>query len=185
MDRRVPSRGNAMQCPFCGQDNDRVVDSRSSEGGRVVRRRRQCEACNRRFTTYERAEEALRLTVIKTDGSRQPYDRQKVIVGLENACYKRAISDQQIRQIIEATEEDIFHAFDKEVPSSFIGDAVANHLRDVDKIAYIRFASVYRQFADVGELIHEANEVKGMPVVGSEQGDLFARQQEQPKDKKE
>jgi transcriptional repressor NrdR len=174
-----------MQCPFCGQDKDRVVDSRSSEGGRVVRRRRQCEACNRRFTTYERAEEALRLTVIKKDGSRQPYDRQKVIACLENACYKRPISDQQIRQIVEATEEDIFHAFDKEVPSSFIGDAVGAHLREVDKIAYIRFASVYRQFADVGELILEANEVKGMPMVGAEQRDLFAQQQEQQKDKKE
>ena len=162
-----------MQCPFCGQDNDRVVDSRSSEGGKVVRRRRECGSCKRRFTTYERAEEALRLTVIKKDGSRQPYDRQKLISGLGKACYKRPVTDQQIRAIVEATEEDIFRHCEKDVPSSFIGDVVSAHLRAVDKVAYMRFASVYRQFADVGELIEEATEVKDIPTVGLEQRELF------------
>jgi transcriptional repressor NrdR len=162
-----------MQCPFCGQDKDRVIDSRSSDGARVVRRRRQCEACGRRFTTYERVEEAVRLTVIKKDGSRQPYDRQKVIAGLEQACYKRPVTDEQIRGILDATEEDIFRVFEKDVPSEFIGDTVARHLKNIDKIAYIRFASVYRRFEDVGEFIEEARGVKEMPVCGPEQKDLF------------
>jgi len=162
-----------MQCPFCGQDNDRVVDSRSSEGGRVVRRRRQCLACNRRYTTYERAEETLRLTVIKKDGSRQPYDRQKLITGLEKACYKRRVTNQQIRAIVEATEEEIFRHWEKDVPSSFIGEAVGRHIRDLDKVAYMRFASVYREFADVGELIEEAREVEDLPTVGADQKELF------------
>ncbi len=162
-----------MQCPFCGQDRDRVIDSRSSDGGRVVRRRRKCEACDRRFTTYERVEEAVRLAVLKKDGSRQPYDRQKVLTGLERACYKRPITVEQLRGIVEATEEDIFRRFEKDVPSSFIGDTVSRHLREVDKIAYMRFASVYRQFADVGELIEEAEGVKEMPACGPEQKELF------------
>ncbi len=162
-----------MQCPFCGQNNDKVVDSRSSEGGRAVRRRRQCLACERRFTTYERPEEALRLTVTKKDGSREPYDRQKLIAGLEKACFKRAVSNEQIRMIVEACEEDIYRGFDREVPSTFIGDAAMAHLREVDKIAYLRFASVYRNFADVGELIEEATEVKDSPAAGKRQGDLF------------
>ena len=162
-----------MQCPFCGQNKDRVIDSRSSEGGKVVRRRRQCEACKRRFTTYERVEETLRLAVMKKDGSRQPYDRQKLISGLEKACYKRPITDGQIRAMVEATEEEIFRHWEKDVPSSFIGEALGRHLREADKIAYMRFASVYREFTDVGELIDEAREVKDIPTVGSDQKDLF------------
>lgn len=162
-----------MQCPFCGQDNDKVVDSRSSEGGRIVRRRRQCLACGKRYTTYERPEETIRLTVIKKDGSREPYDRQKVILGLQKACYKRPITDEQIGQVVEAAEEEIFRSFDKQVPSSFIGDTLSARLRELDKIAYVRFASVYRNFTDVGELIDEAQEVKDSPPVGPEQPDLF------------
>jgi transcriptional repressor NrdR len=162
-----------MQCPFCGQNNDKVVDSRSSEGGRTVRRRRQCLACQRRFTTYERPEDALRLTVIKKDGSREPYERQKVIAGLEKACSKRPVSGEQIRLIVEASEEDVFRHYDREVPSSFIGDTVSRHLREVDKIAYVRFASVYRNFGDIGELIEEAKEVNRLPAVGKEQKELF------------
>ena len=162
-----------MQCPFCGQDNDKVVDSRSSEGGRVVRRRRHCLACGKRYTTYERPEDNIRLTVIKKDGSREPYDRQKIINGLQKACYKRSVTDDQIRHVVDATEEDIFHNYDKEVPSSFIGDAVGKHLKGLDKIAYVRFASVYRNFADVGELIEEAREVKDAPRAGPGQKDLF------------
>ena len=162
-----------MQCPFCGQDNDKVVDSRSSEGGRVVRRRRQCLGCSRRFTTYERPEETIRLTVIKKDGSRSVYQREKIIAGLQKACYKRPVSDEQIRQIVEATEEDIFRQYDRDVPSSFVGDRVSAHLRQIDQIAYVRFASVYRDFKDVGELIDEAREVKDTPRVGPEQKELF------------
>ncbi len=162
-----------MQCPFCGQDNDKVVDSRGAEGGRVIRRRRQCLACTRRYTTYERPEEALRLRVVKKDGARVPYDRQKIIDGLQKACFKRPVSDEQIRAVVESVEEDLFHNFDKDVPSSFIGDAVAHHLKQVDKIAYVRFASVYRQFADVGELIDEAKRVEHAAQVSPQQQDLF------------
>ena len=167
-----------MQCPFCGQDNDKVIDSRSSEGGRVVRRRRECLACSRRYTTYERPETSIRLTVVKKDGSREPYDRQKLIEGLRRACYKRPVSDEQIMKIVEEAEEDIFHKFDREVPTSFIGDAVSVHLRDVDKIAYVRFASVYREFTDVGELIQEAQDVKDIPTAGPEQPPLFKEEED-------
>ncbi len=164
-----------MQCPFCGQDNDKVVDSRGAEGGRVIRRRRQCLACTRRYTTYERPEEALRLRVIKKDGARVPYDRQKIIDGLQKACFKRPVSDEQIRSVVESVEEEIFRQFDKDVPSSFIGDSVAHFLRQVDKIAYVRFASVYRQFADVGELIDEAQRVEHASQIGRQQKDLFSQ----------
>ncbi len=165
-----------MQCPFCGKDDDKVVDSRSSEGGRVVRRRRECNGCHRRFTTYERVEESIRIGVIKKDGSREAYDRQKIIDGLEMACFKRRITNEQIRRIVESVEERIFQQFEKDVPSSFIGDAVSEALRAVDKIAYIRFASVYREFADVGELIDEAREVEELPTVPEDQPGLFEEQ---------
>ena len=166
-----------MRCPFCGQDEDKVIDSRSSEGGRVVRRRRECLDCERRFTTYERVEETVRLSVVKKDGSREPYSRDKLLRGLEQSCYKRPISDAQLRQIADAVEEDIFKGFDKEVPSVFLGDVLASKLREVDKIAYVRFASVYREFADVGELIVEAQQAEATPTVSLDQPDLF------PKDK--
>ena len=162
-----------MRCPFCGRDEDKVVDSRSSEGGRVIRRRRQCLACQRRYTTYERPEGALKITVVKKDDSRQPYDRQKVIAGLQKACYKRPVTDEQIRNVVEAAEEEIFRQYDKEVPSGFIGDVVGSCLRNVDKIAYVRFASVYREFEDVGDLIHEAQAIRNVPQTGPEQKDLF------------
>ena len=162
-----------MQCPFCGQDSDKVVDSRSSEGGCAVRRRRQCLACQRRFTTYERPEEAIRQIIVKKDGSRSPYERRKIIAGLQKACYKRPVTDGQILRIVDETEEDIFRHCDKEVPSTFIGDAVSARLREVDKIAYVRFASVYRQFKDVGELIDEAQELQRDSNAGPEQKDLF------------
>jgi transcriptional repressor NrdR len=162
-----------MQCPFCGQDDDKVIDSRSSEGGCVVRRRRRCQACDRRFTTYERVEETVRLTVMKKDGSREPYEREKMIAGLEHACYKRPVTNDQIRQIIEAVEEQIFRTCDREVSSRFIGDILISRLREVDKIAYVRYASVYRDFEDVGELINEAQELGTDPVDWPEQRDLF------------
>lgn len=162
-----------MRCPFCGQEDDKVIDSRSSEGGRVVRRRRKCNACSRRFTTYERVEETVRMFVVKKDGSREPYSRDKMIAGLEKSCYKRPVSSQQILQIADSTEELLFRRFDKEVPANFIGDELGSRLREVDKIAYVRFASVYREFEDVGDLINEAQEVKHDPVVSPEQGDLF------------
>jgi transcriptional repressor NrdR len=146
-----------VRCPFCKEDQDRVVDSRSSEAGRVIRRRRQCLLCKRRFTTYEKTGESFKLHVVKKDGSRVPYDRDKVITGLQKACYKRAVSAEQLQQIADNTEEDIFRRFDKEVTSAFVGESVMRHLRNVDKVAYIRFASVYREFKDAGELIEEVS----------------------------
>jgi len=162
-----------MQCPFCGQNHDKVVDSRSSEGGRAVRRRRQCLACNRRFTTYEKPDEGFSMSVIKKDNSREPYNRQKLIAGLQKACSKRPVSNEHIRRILEACEEEMFRQFEREVPSKFIGDTVSRYLREVDKIAYVRFAIVYQNFNDLGELIKEANAVKDAPVAGPRQKPLF------------
>ena len=147
-----------MRCPFCKEDSDKVIDSRSSDGGRVIRRRRQCLVCKKRFTTYEKTGESFKMYVIKKDNSRVPYDREKIIAGLQKACYKRPVSAEQIRQIADKVEEDIFRNFDKEVTSSFVGESVIKHLRDVDKVAYIRFASVYRDFKDAGELIEEVTQ---------------------------
>jgi len=149
----------SVRCPYCKEDRDRVMDSRSSESARVIRRRRQCLACKKRFTTYEKIGESARLYVVKKDNSRVPYDREKVILGLQKACYKRPVSAEQIQQIADRVEEDIFKSFDKEVSSAFIGESVMEHLRRVDKVAYIRFASVYRDFKDAGELIEEVTEV--------------------------
>ena len=147
-----------MKCPFCKEDHDKVIDSRSSEGARVIRRRRQCLDCNRRFTTYEKIAEGFKLNVVKKDGSRLPYDRDKVIAGLQKACYKRPVSVDQVQAIADKVEEDIFREFDKEVSSRFIGESAMKNLRDVDKVAYIRFASVYRQFTDAGDFIEEVRQ---------------------------
>ncbi len=148
-----------MKCPFCKEDQDRVIDSRSSNSGRVIRRRRQCLVCKRRFTTYEKTGESFKLYIVKKDRSRVPYDRDRVIGGLQKACYKRPVSEEQIQQIADKVEEDIFRNFDKEASSAFIGESLMKHLRAVDKVAYIRFASVYRSFKDAGELIEEVSRV--------------------------
>jgi len=111
--------------------------------------------CKRRFTTYEKTSDSIKLHVVKKDKSRVPYDRDKIIVGLQKACYKRPVSAEQLQQVADKTEEDIFRSSDKEVTSAFIGECVMKHLRDADKVAYIRFASVYREFKDAGELIDE------------------------------
>jgi transcriptional repressor NrdR len=167
-----------MRCPFCKEDRDKVIDSRSSEGGRVIRRRRQCLACKRRFTTYEKIGESFKLYVTKKDGSRVPYDREKIVTGLQKACYKRHVSAEQIQQIVDKVEESVFRNFDKEVSSTFIGESVMKQLRKVDKVAYIRFASVYRDFKDAGELIDEVREAiqRVEPV---EQPTLFNQEREE------
>ncbi len=153
-----------MRCPFCKEDRDRVIDSRSSDAGRVIRRRRQCLACKKRFTTYEKIGESFKLYVVKKDNSRVPFNREKIIAGLQKACYKRPVSVEQIQQVADKVEEDIFRNFDKEVSSAFIGESVMKQLRAVDKVAYIRFASVYRDFQDAGELIEEVSEVISRPA---------------------
>jgi transcriptional repressor NrdR len=148
-----------VRCPFCKENHDKVVDSRSSDAGRIIRRRRQCLACKKRFTTYEKIGESFKLYVVKKDDSRVPYDREKIVAGLQKACYKRPVSVEQIQQIADKVEEEVFRSFDKEVSSAFVGESVMKHLRVIDKVAYIRFASVYRDFQDAGELIDEVSQV--------------------------
>lgn len=147
--------GISLRCPFCMEDDDKVIDSRSSDAGRTIRRRRQCLSCERRFTTYEKTNDGFKLTVIKRDQSRVPYERDKIIGGLEKACYKRPVPAAYIQKIADKAEENIFKRFDKEVPSTEIGEQVMRYLRAVDKIAYIRFASIYRNFGSALELIEE------------------------------
>lgn len=143
-----------MKCPYCHKDDDRVTDSRVAENGYAIRRRRQCNHCGRRFTTYERVEKR-RLKVIKKDGSRVPYDRNKIKAGLEKACWKRPISDEQIEAIVTAIEDDIERNFETEVESRYIGELAMRFLRDLDQVAYVRFASVYRQFEDAQDFVEE------------------------------
>jgi transcriptional repressor NrdR len=150
-----------MRCPYCDADKEslKVIDSRTCEGGRSIRRRRECLKCSKRFTTYERIEQPNRLMVIKKSGERIPFDRAKILTGLEHACYKRPVSDEQKLAIVESVEDEVHTSFDREVPSTFIGQAVVDRLRRVDQVAYVRFASVYRQFKTVEELIDEAKAV--------------------------
>lgn len=151
-----------MICPFCRVDNDRVIDSRTSPDGLAIRRRRECLDCKRRFTTYERVEE-LSLKVIKKDGGRVPFDREKIKRGLEKACYKRPISDDEIEKVVSAIENDVYSQFETEVPSEFLGEAVMARLKALDQIAYVRFASVYREFKDVQEFVEELKPMLGEP----------------------
>lgn len=142
-----------MMCPFCRHDETKVVDSRASQSF-SIRRRRECLACCRRFTTYERVEESP-IKVIKKDGSRVPFDREKIRFGLEKACYKRPIGEAQIEAIIADVETAVVGEFDSEVPSRYIGERVFEALRDVDQVAFVRFASVYREFKDVNDFVEE------------------------------
>jgi transcriptional repressor NrdR len=148
-----------MLCPFCEVDDDKVIDSRSSDRGRTIRRRRECNACARRFTTYERLEDTVKLSVVKKDGSRVPYAREKLIIGLERACYKRPVSAESLSRAIEEIEDELFKTFEKEVESAQIGQIVSQHLKSLDQVAYVRFASVYKQFQDIGELLDEVKDV--------------------------
>jgi transcriptional repressor NrdR len=148
-----------MQCPFCKKDNDKVVDSRTS--GLAVRRRRQCLDCNKRFTTYERIEGQFRLRVVKKDGTREQYDRQKILKGFLLACHKRPVPTETIEQLAREIEEELLTQFDMEVPSQVIGDLLMKKLRGLDQVAYVRFASVYRNFQDVSEFVQEVEPMLG------------------------
>ena len=143
-----------MRCPFCAAVEDKVVDTRPSENEAVIRRRRECSSCGRRFTTYERVEETLPV-VVKKDGRREPFDRAKVHGGLVKACSKRPVSLETIERAVDRIERELLESAEKEVPSSRIGDAVMVALRNLDDVAYVRFASVYRSFRDVAELMEE------------------------------
>jgi len=143
-----------MKCPFCGHLDDKVIDSRGVGTGDVIRRRRECEACTRRFTTYERVEDVLP-TVVKKDGRREQFDRQKLVRGLRTACNKRPVSIERIEAIADAIEREVQEAEKREVSASELGERVMNHLRELDEVAYVRFASVYRSFRDVDEFLRE------------------------------
>ncbi len=143
-----------MKCPFCGLDNDKVIDSRAGEDGGVIRRRRLCLECQRRFTTYERVAE-VDITVVKKSGERHPFQPEKLRSGLERACWKRPVSARQIAEIVSQIEQEVYSNYEAEIDSQELGRIVMDHLFKLDEVAYIRFASVYRQFTDAADFVHE------------------------------
>jgi transcriptional repressor NrdR len=150
-----------MRCPFCDAEKEslKVIDSRACDGGRAIRRRRECLHCTKRFTTYEKIEEPVRVMVVKKDGRRLPWDRNKILRGLERACFKRPVPEEELIRITDEVEEEIFRTHDREVSSSLIGQLLVDRLRRVDQVAYVRFASVYRQFKTLEEMIDDAKAV--------------------------
>ena len=143
-----------MKCPFCGHENTRVIDSRPAEENNSIRRRRVCDECSKRFTTYEKIE-TIPLIIIKKDNNREAYDRAKIEAGVLRACHKRPISAAQINNLVEEVENEIFNREEKEIPSEVIGELVMDKLKDLEAVAYVRFASVYREFKDVGTFMSE------------------------------
>jgi transcriptional repressor NrdR len=164
-------------CPYCGHDDDRVIDSRASEGGLVVRRRRECHNCEKRYTTYERVEKTARLVVVKKDGSRVPFEVDSVVRGLQAACGKRPVPERAKLAIAHEVEDAIHREFDREVPSTEIGRRVAAKLREVDEIAYIRYASEYQEFRTLDEFAEELSDLKARPKNLPNQRGLFAAEE--------
>jgi len=160
-------------CPYCSANDDKVIDSRSSEGGAVIRRRRQCLKCKKRFTTYERVEQTARLVVVKRDGSRVPFSRENIIRGIQAACGKRNVAEEVKVRIVDEVEEELHREFDREVQSRVIGERVMRRLRDVDEVAYIRFASEYLRLGSTGDLIAELHELNSRPKEVKQQQSLF------------
>lgn len=147
-----------MKCPFCGNENTRVIDSRPADDSNSIRRRRQCDECFKRFTTYEKVE-TIPLVVIKKDNNRESYDRSKIEAGVFRSCHKRPISVDQINALVDEIENIIFNMEEKEIPSSRIGEVVMDKLKDLDPVAYVRFASVYREFKDVNTFMNELKKI--------------------------
>lgn len=147
-----------MKCPFCSKDNTRVIDSRPADDNTSIRRRRQCDDCQRRFTTYEKIE-AIPLVVIKKDNNREPYDRSKIESGVFRSCHKRPVSVEQITKLVDEVETIVFNREDKEIPSNVIGGILMDKLQELDPVAYVRFASVYREFKDVNTFMDELKKV--------------------------
>ncbi len=162
-----------MICPYCSADHDKVIDSRSSEGGHAVRRRRECLSCGRRFTTYEKFERTARLMVIKKDGARVAFDRENILRGVQAACGKRPIAEPSKIELVDLVEEEVHRDFDREVPSDEIGRRVIARLRDLDQIAYIRYASEYYNFRTLDEFEEELSELKARPRALPNQTALF------------
>ncbi len=147
-----------MKCPYCNKENTRVIDSRPAEDGLSIRRRRECDECGKRFTTYEKIE-TIPLVVIKKDNTREPYDREKITSGVFRSCHKRPISVAQINELVDEVETAIYNREDKEIPSTVIGEMVMDKLRELDAVAYVRFASVYREFKDVSTFMDELKKI--------------------------
>ena len=147
-----------MKCPFCNQDNTRVVDSRPVDDNTAIRRRRMCDACGKRFTTYEKVE-TIPLIVIKKDQNREQFDRSKIEAGVLRACHKRPVSAEQIHKLVDEVENEIFNLEEREIPSSVIGEIVMDKLKDLEAVAYVRFASVYREFKDVNTFMDELKKI--------------------------
>ena len=147
-----------MKCPFCSSDEDKVIDSRSSNEGKSVRRRRECLKCDKRFTTYEYVEE-VPLMVIKKDGRREAFDRNKIISGIMKACEKRPVSVEKVEGIVDRVEKELQKSFDKEVKAQVVGELVMDLMHKVDEVAYVRFASVYRQFKDINQFMKELKDL--------------------------
>ncbi len=153
-----------MKCPFCGLDNTRVIDSRPADDNSSIRRRRQCDECGKRFTTYEKVE-IIPLSVIKKDNTREPYDRNKIMSGILRACHKRPVSMEEVEEMVNTIENEIFNLEYKEIHSHQIGEIVMRHLKSLEQVAYVRFASVYREFKDAETFM---NELKKMLDSGSD-----------------
>lgn len=154
-----------MRCPFCHEAENKVIDSRESHEGSVIRRRRECEKCHHRFTTYERVEELLPL-VVKKDGRREAFDRDKIMAGLKKACEKRPVSIEQMEGVVSDIERKLQELGEKEVPSTLIGEQLMNALEDLDQVAYVRFASVYRSFKDIAEFMTELKDLLAERATG-------------------
>lgn len=163
-----------MKCPFCRDLENKVIDSRLSKEGDVIRRRRECLQCARRFTTYERAEEAFPL-IVKKDGRREPFDRLKIVAGLKRACEKRPVGIEAIEAVVDRIERKLQESGEKELPSSTIGEALMAELHGLDKVAYVRFASVYRSFEDIGEFMEELQ-----TLLKERRGDAQGRKPKEP-----
>ena len=147
-----------MKCPFCGEDDTRVIDSRPADENMSSRRRRQCDKCQKRFTTYEKVE-AIPLVVIKKDQTREPYDRTKIEKGVFRSCHKRPISVPQMNHLVDQVEAKVFSKEEREIPSSYIGELVMRYLEELDAVAYVRFASIYREFKDVDTFMEELKKI--------------------------
>lgn len=150
-------RGAAVKCPYCGKENTRVIDSRPTDDC-SIRRRRQCDECGNRFTTYEKIE-TLPLIVVKKDNNREPYDREKIVAGIVRSCHKRPVSMAQINGMVDDIESQIFNMGEREIPTTTIGSIVMDKLKNVDEVAYVRFASVYREFKDVNTFMDEIKKI--------------------------
>ncbi|HMN95569.1 MAG TPA: transcriptional regulator NrdR [Phycisphaerales bacterium] len=162
-----------MICPYCSTDDDKVIDSRASDGGESIRRRRICNACGKRFTTYERVEKTARLMVVKRDGSRVPFDPESILRGVQAACGKRPIPEDAKREVLRAVEDEVHREFEREVASAEIGRRVASKLRGLDQVAYIRFASEYYGFGSLEDFLAEIDELAQRPGPPRNHPELF------------